>query len=148
MGPPDEPTTCKLAGWAGSGPKCSWLPAATCGPPARAPVCIWIINVRAGSPEHEGLQDLVQPLHDQDALLLLDPVVLRGPLAPAGVREPVREDVPVVEHVRQEQVQQRPQLLQVVLQRRACSGRAGLLGSEQGPCYAILRCGVLLNIQY
>ena len=75
------------------------------------------LHVLDQSAEHERLEDLVQAGDDDDLLLLLHPVELLA-VALLIVPEPLLEHLGVVEHLRKEQVEQRPQLAEIVLQRR------------------------------
>jgi hypothetical protein len=72
--------------------------------------------------QHEGLEDLVQPVDDDHALLLLEPVVGGAAGAGAAARlgaEPLDEGGAVLENVREEEVQEGPELEEVVLEGRA-----------------------------
>ena len=74
------------------------------------------------APQHERLEDLVKAGDDDDLLLLLHPVLALAPGCGAFfaiVPEPLLEHLGAIKHRRQQEVEQRPQLAEIVLQRRA-----------------------------
>lgn len=68
-----------------------------------------LLNLQLGPPQHERLEDLVQ-LPDHLYVLLLDLLLVVQLLVAGGV-EPVVEELRVAEDLRQEEVQQTPQLV-------------------------------------
>ena len=74
------------------------------------------------SPEHEGLQDLMQPVYDHHTLLHGHIILTARCILAKAVPEPLRKLILVIKHLKADKVDQFASALSVVYSEAACQG--------------------------